>query len=196
MILQEISDSFSELGVHLNSDWLAVLEIVQDELLSVDSVYTALMLSDLRESCDLPTTHKLSLAKLANSTSQFPEGSFLFQITKAIDISIDDAQRPRSTNSSRRVLKLILQYGSLSIDAVEVEPITQLRDVPDAGMKIIVSGSPTYCNKFLLLKSHNVQVAGGEIPTLSAAQKEEHLGRQKMRDPLVYRPPLGGISNR
>jgi hypothetical protein len=196
MIIQSIKDAFSELGVELSEDWLAALEVVHDGPLTNDSVYSALMLSDLRESCIASHSHPLSTSSFRNTTCMLPSGSFLFQITTAVDISIPDAHRPRQTSSTRRMLRMVLQYGSISLNAVEIETLPDLPDNPDAGMKVIVCGSPMYHNHILLLKAGNLQVVGGEIPALALAQAQETESRLKMRDPLVYRPPSREIHNR
>jgi hypothetical protein len=90
---------------------------------------------------------------------------------------------------------MVIQYGSLTINACEMEPIPNLPDIPPAGMKIIITGSPVYHNQILFLKSCNAQVVGGEIPALLEAQKQETEQRIRTRDPLVWRPPLRVIQN-
>ena len=135
--------NFRELGLHLHSDWLAGLEVVHDGPLTEDDVYFALMYSDLRESCIFPTDSPLRPEILQNST-KLSHGSFLLQVTSSEDISIPDAQRPRTTGTSEtRMLKLSLNFGNgPSVTAVELERIPQIADCPDAGLKILILDEP------------------------------------------------------
>ena len=190
-----ILESFRDIGVELSLDWLAGLELVQESILTDDDVYLALVCSDLRESCFTPSTCPLLPTSMRNRT-RFPGGAFLFQVSVCEDISIPDCQRPRTSRSVNRVLKMTLHCGSITLHAIELEPIDALPDAPDAGMKIIIVGSPLFYQGLILLKSDNVRLIGGEVPVLAAAQKLAIDEKIRMRDPLEYRPPLHEIQNR
>jgi hypothetical protein len=134
MSLDDILASYRDIGVFLNWDWLAGVEAVHDGPLTDEAVYHSLMMSDLRESCDTASSHPLITF---THRGRLPAGSFLVQVTQAVDISIPDAQRPRSGSSSKRMLKMSLQLGSVSLHAIELEPVEGMPDVPPAGLKVI-----------------------------------------------------------
>jgi hypothetical protein len=176
---------FRELGIELNSDWLAGLELLNGRPLTNDDVYLSLVSSDLRHSCLTLPSSRLTPEALRGRNC-LPEGSFLFQITSAVDISIPDAQRPRTNNSSqKRMLKYRLNCGNIEMHAVELEIIPSISDLPEAGMKIIIGGSPKLCRGLLLLTPGNVCLVGGDVDHLVSIQKKDMEQRMRIRDPLV-----------
>lgn len=185
--------NFRELGLYLNSDWLAGLEVVHDGPLTEDDVYFALMYSDLRESCIFPTDSPLRPEILQNST-KLSHGSFLLQVTSSEDISIPDAQRPRTTGTSEtRMLKLSLNFGNgPSVTAVELERIPQIPDCPDAGLKILILDEPMIVHGILFLKPGNVRIVGGDVTQLLDEQTRNNRARIMSRDPLAYRRLVAG----
>ena len=80
--------------------------------------------------------------------------------------------------------------------ASELEPITDLADAPDAGTKIIVSGSPIHYRGLLLLHAGSIRLVGGDVAHLAAAQKAAADKKIQDRDPLRFRKPLAEIINR
>ena len=183
--IETVIESFRDLGIHLNSDWLAGLELLNEGPLTNDDVYLALVSSDLRHSCLTPPSNPLA-PEAMRTRQTLPQGSFLFQITSSADISIPDAQRPRSTQTShKRMLKFKLNVGSIEMHAVELEPISCIPDPPEAGMKIIVGGSPKHLRGLLLLNQENVSVVGGDVEHLVSLQKKDLEMRLRSRDPLV-----------
>ena len=188
--MDSILTHFRDLGVYLNSDWLAGLELVHDEPLTDDDVYSALMHSDLRESCTNP-------ARSIRNASKFPAGSFLFQITSSADISLPDAQRPRTSGTStQRMLKMILHSGpGTEIAAVELENLCDLQDNPDAGLKVIILAEPLIVDGIVFLKRENFKVVGGNVSHLVHAQANDRDRRIRARDPLTYRAPLAEIQS-
>lgn len=185
--------NFRELGLHLHSDWLAGLEVVHDGPLTEDDVYFALMYSDLRESCIFPTDSPLRPEILQNST-KLSHGSFLLQVTSSEDISIPDAQRPRTTGTSEtRMLKLSLNFGNgPSVTAVELERIPQIADCPDAGLKILILDEPMIVHGILFLKPGNVRIVGGDVTQLLDEQTRNNRARIMSREPLAYRRLVAG----
>jgi hypothetical protein len=183
-----ILNHFRDLGLNLNSDWLAGLELVHEDPLTDDDVYFALMYSDLRESC---------LSTMRPYRSKFPKGSFLFQITSSEDISIPAAQRPRTSGSSnQRMLKFSLHSGPGSpLFAVELEHIPELQDCPDAGMKIVIQAEPMVINGILFIKKENVRIVGGDVASLLEMQTNDISMKIRSRDPLTYRNPQSEILN-
>ena len=194
--MEAILANFGDIGVELNPDWLAGLELCNDGPLSEDDVYMALMTSDIRETCTGSQSNRLL------NVSHLAAGSFLFQITSAVDISIPDCQRPKescatASTTGRRMLKFKLHSGNnTEIDAVEMEPIRGLSDSPDAGMKIIIHGSPPVYRGLVMLSQQNVRIVGGEVGHLSFAQKRDNVERLRMRDPLAGGPASRGIQTR
>lgn len=197
MSAQEILQAFESLGIHLNFDWLTGIEVVQEGTLTNDIVYHALTVSDLRKSCILPHDHPLRTITRTGFT-RLPEGSFLFQASGVVDISIPDAQRPRMSASTKRLLRLSLHIDDISFFAVEDVPISALSDVPDAGLKMIVSGCPDVVDGVVFLEPNNIQVVGGDVPELLIAQKLDIENRIRSRDPLEgsLTIPLREIQNR
>ena len=197
MSCEDIYQAFQSLGVHLNTDWLTAIEVVQDGPLTNDIVYQALAVSDLRQSCIVPLDHVLR-GIIRSGFSRLPEGSFLFQLTRVEDISIPDSQRPRTSASTKRVLKFSLHLGDITLTAIENEAISAISDMPDAGLKVIVSGSPDLVDGVVFLEPQNIQIIGGEVPELSTAQRNEIQTRTRSRDPLdcSFHIPLGEIQNR
>ena len=197
-IMEAILDKFREIGVEINPDWIAGLELCNEGPISDDDVYMALMTSDLRSACISSSGSPIRSVKLRGMTA-FPPGSFLFQITNSVDISIPDSQRPRNNTvdtTSRRMLKFKLHASnSAELDAVELEPIPGLPDNPEAGKKIIVHGSPLLRNMLLLLRPENVKLVGGEVENLCLAQKKDNEERIRMRDPLACRRVLAETQN-
>ena len=187
-LMEQVLQDFSDIGVHLNPDWLAGLEILNDGPLTDDDVYMTLVCSDVRESCISPPTSPL-LPHALRIKTRFPQGSFFFQVTSAIDISLPDMQRPRVAGSNgKRMLKLSLHSGpGIHMHAVELEPIPHLIDMPEAGMKIIITGSPSLSKGVLLLKPENVKLVGGEVGHLTSQQQSDLRHRLAGKDPLVYR---------
>lgn len=188
--MQTILEQFMEVGIELNPDWLAALELCCEDSLTDEYVYQALISSDLRESC-IPLNSAHQFPEILQSRKQFPRGSFLFQISESLDVSIPDAQRPRAegTESTKRMLKFKLHLGGgAEIDAVELEPIAGLVDVPHNGMKIIIRNSPLVHRGLVLLRSENVKLVGGEVAHLTAIQKTVLSERVRLRDPLCARP--------
>ena len=197
MSCEDIYQAFQSLGVYLNTDWLTAIEVVQDGPLTNDIVYQALAASDLRQSCIVPPDHVLR-GIIRSGFSRLPEGSFLFQLTRVEDISIPDSQRPRTSASTKRVLKFSLHLGDITLTAIENEAISAISDMPDAGLKVIVSGSPDLVDGVVFLEPQNIQIIGGEVPELSTAQRNEIQTRIRSRDPLdcSFHIPLGEIQNR
>jgi hypothetical protein len=193
-----IVSNFRELGVDLNPDWLAGLELCADGPLTDDDVYTALMYSDLRDSCVTPINSALR-AEVIRDASNLPTGSFLFQLTSSVDISIPDAQRPRTGEgiAEKRMLKFDLHSSSsVSFQAVEMENISCLSNEVDAGCKVILVGSPRIHNGIIFLRPENVRLVGGEVPKLNDAQRRQNIERRNMRDTLSFRRrPLREIQN-
>lgn len=195
--MEQILSSFRDLGVELNTDWLAELELCADQALTQEDVYLALMYSDLRVSC-LPLASSPVSSETLATAARMPQGSFLFQITSAVDISIPDAQRPRTAEgiTEKRMLRLHLHSSSsVGIDALELEPIACLANEPDAGCKIILAGAPHIHKGLVLLRSENVRLVGGDVAVLSEAQRKRTLERLRSRDPLCGRKPLREIQN-
>jgi len=192
-----ILQAFQSLGVHLNNDWLTGLEVVNEGPLTNDIVYQALAISDLRRSCIIPADHPLRGIR-RTGFSRLPDGSFLFQLTRVDDISIPDSQRPRSSASTKRVLRCQLHIADITITAIENEPISAISDIPDAGLKVIISGSPDLVDGIAFLEPHNVQIVGGEVHELAASQKADIEARIRSRDPLdcSVAIPLSEIQNR
>lgn len=189
--------NFRELGVELNPDWLAGLELCAEEPLTDDDVYMALMYSDLRDSCVTPSTSQLRSEGMRGA-SNLPPGSFLFQLTSAIDISISDAHRPRTGDgfTEKRMLKFDMHSSNtVSFQAVEMEPVACLSNEVDAGCKIILTGSPRIHNGLVFLRPENVRLIGGEVPRLNHAQRQQNIERRSVRDPLCIRRPLRQIQN-
>ena len=194
---REIIESFQSIGVYLDSDWLAGVEVINEDPLTNDIVYQALAVSDLRKSCTVPQQHALRrITKVG--FGKLPEGSYLFQATRLDDISIPDVQRPRMQGSTKRFLKLSLHVGDLAFPAIENQTLRFLPDIPDAGVKVIISGAPDIVDGIIFLDSHNVQLVGGEVQELVVAQKIENERRVRSRDPLerVERNALQEIQNR
>jgi hypothetical protein len=184
--MQTIHEQFREVGVELNPDWLAALELCSDEPLTEDSVYRALIDSDLRESCVTRTSTQSVLSNL-RARKQLPRGSYFFQISESSDISIPDAQRPRTEggDSGKRMLKFKLRSGNgVELSAVELEPVVGLGDNPDAGTKLIIQNSPLFHDGLVLLRPENVKLVGGEVEKLTTAQKAIVAERIRLRDPL------------
>ena len=197
MSFREILESFQSIGVHLESDWLAGVEVIQEGPLTNDFVYQALALSDLRKSCIIPPQH--ALRRIASSGfSRFPEGSFLFQATRVDDISIPDALRPRMDSSTKRFCRLSLHIGDIAVIAIENESLRVIPDVPDAGLKLIISGAPDVVDGIVFLDSDNVQIVGGDVHELVRAQTSEAEKRLRSRDPLetISNHVLHEIQNR
>ena len=197
MASEAIIEEFQAIGVSLNSDWLAGIEVVHDGPLTNDIVYQALTVSDLRESCTVSQNHPLSLLA-ASGASRFPDGAFLFQMTAVQDISIPNAQRPRMVTSSKRIFEMVLDYGDLSFRAIENEPITVISDIPDAGLKVIISGSPDIVEGVVFLGPNNIHIVGGDVRELVRNQKLDIEMRVKSRDVLeaCHVVPLREIQNR
>lgn len=167
--MDDIFTSFADIGIMLDPDWLAGLEMVHDLPLTLDDVYVALMSSDLRTSCTC--------------------NNKLFQINSSVDISIPEGQRPRNKSSTKRMLKLELCSGKKTVHAIEIETCTDLSDEPDAGTKILVTGSPLVSNGLVFLTPANIKVIGGQVNELMILQKQRNDQRIKARDPLKC--PIG-----
>ena len=195
--MERILQDFSEIGLVLNQDWLGGVELLNESPLTHDDVYRALMCSDVRESCISSATCPGNSWDL-RSLKRVPRGSYLFQITSAIDISLPDIQRPRATGSStKRMLKLTLHSGpARPVHAVELDPIPNLPDNPDAGTKIILSGSPIVSAELILLRPENVKIVGGDVPSLCAQQEADARNRSACKDPLTYRTGSRAVAGR
>lgn len=191
-----ILEDFRQLGIELNPDWLAGLELCSDAPLTDDDVYMALVCSDLREACLSTSSSPFQPEKL-RSVAQLSPGSRFCQITSCIDISISDAQRPReSSTSDKRMLKFTMHYSNgTSFDAVELEAIPNLPDNPEAGIKVILRGSPPVSNGIIFLESQHVHVVGGDIAALQRAQTMRNEDRLRRRDPLCNPRALREIQN-
>ena len=174
--MEEIIRMFLELGIRLDSDWLAGVELVHETCLTVDDVYTALMASDLRQSC--ASTGSV----ISRDKSCVSEGSWLFQITSYRDISIPNTH---CTKSSKRMLKLEMHCGSVCLHAIELVACSELPDEPDGGTKLIIKGSPRVHKGIVLLMPQHIQIIGGHVTELIMEQKL--IKEKKNRDPLTYR---------
>ena len=188
--VSHILENFRDLGIELNLDWLAGVELLLEEDMTTNTVYVALTQSDLRESCNASR----SWERFDKGRRPFPDGSFLFQISAYADVSIPSIDRPnRSEGSAKRVLKMELTCGPVTLHAIELEPCTQLTDEPEPGLKVIISGSPLVLHGLILLTPANIRIVGGEVPRLVALHKSMKLERTNARDPLMYPMPISTL---